>query len=344
MSVRSASARGSWSRSGTTVQTSIAMPSSVRAWADRTESRCRASTPARVAKRPVRSGAATVTVQVIASSGSATTASWPARTSSAWVGGQGWRWCWRRTVQVLRGPAYQVVHESRLPVAPRAPARSPARPHGSAPRSRSSTSVVPSTSATAVDRRGVVEVAPGRGLDQQQVVAHEQRDRRDVLRRRARAGSRPSSASGTPASLWSPGAPLPMSCSSAATSSRSGRLTSRTRGAACTAASTRCRSTVKRCTALRCGRWRTAAHSGSSRSTQPGLVERLPHLRRAVARRRAGRRRGRARVLRPRLGQRGRVRGQPVDRARRERQAGPRGAGRQRAAPAAGRTWGRPAR
>ena len=68
---------------------------------------------------------------------------------------------------------------------------------------------------------------------------------------------------------WSPGQPLPMSCSSAATSSRSGRPTRRVSAEARTAVSTRCRSTVQRCTALRCGRQRTRSQSGSSRVISP---------------------------------------------------------------------------
>ncbi len=52
------------------------------------------------------------------------------------------------------------------------------------------------------------------------------------------------SMSSTPASVWSPGEPLPRSCSHAPTSSRSGRTTSRVSRPACTTASTRCRSTV----------------------------------------------------------------------------------------------------
>ena len=62
-----------------------------------------------------------------------------------------------------------------------------------------------------------------------------------------------------------------------------------------TTVSTRCRSTVCRCTALRCGRLRTAAHSGSHRVDDAGLVEPLPDRAPARARWRAGRRRGRGR-------------------------------------------------
>ena len=62
---------------------------------------------------------------------------------------------------------------------------------------------------------------------------------------------------------------LPMSCSSAARSSRSGRFTSRNNPLARTTVSMRWRSTVCRWTALRCGRLRTAAHSGIHFSTTP---------------------------------------------------------------------------
>ncbi len=72
----------------------------------------------------------------------------------------------------------------------------------------------------------------------------------------------------SPASEWSPGQPLPMSCRKAATSSRSGRATRRVIAAARAAVSTRCRSTVHRCTALRCGRQRTRSQSGSRRVTR----------------------------------------------------------------------------
>ena len=74
---------------------------------------------------------------------------------------------------------------------------------------------------------------------------------------------------GAPLALWSPGSPLPMSCSSAASTSRSGRGTSRAYDAASRAVSTRCRSTVYLCTGLRWGRLRTRAHSGSQAVTSP---------------------------------------------------------------------------
>ena len=75
------------------------------------------------------------------------------------------------------------------------------------------------------------------------------------------------------------GRPAPCRCRAAArpASSRSGRSTSRSSPVARTTVSTRCRSTVCRWTALRCGRVRTAAHSGSQRSMTPGQVQSLPH-------------------------------------------------------------------
>ena len=127
------------------------------------------------------------------------------------------------------------------------------------------------------DRRRVVEVAAGRRVRQQQVVADERRPGS-----RCRAASNPrrgarSATTATPASVWSPGQPLPMSCSRAPTSSRSGRATRRVKAAAFAAVSTRCRSTVNRWTGLRCGRLRTRSQSGMRRVDEPGLVQGLPH-------------------------------------------------------------------
>ncbi len=73
----------------------------------------------------------------------------------------------------------------------------------------------------------------------------------------------------SPATEWSPGQPLPMSCSRAATRSRSGRWTRRVNSEARTAVSMRCRSTVQMCTALRWGRQRTRSQSGRRRVIRP---------------------------------------------------------------------------
>ena len=71
-----------------------------------------------------------------------------------------------------------------------------------------------------------------------------------------------------------------MSCSSAPTQQQVGPVDAAGERRRLDAVSTRCRSTVNRCTALRCGRLRTRSQSGSSRDGQPGLVERLPDRRR----------------------------------------------------------------
>ena len=77
-------------------------------------------------------------------------------------------------------------------------------------------------------------------------------------------------ATGAPTLEWSiaPGS-LPMSCSSAQTRSRSGRETRSSSAVASTQVCTRWRSTVCRCTAVRCGRLRTPAHSGNQVVARP---------------------------------------------------------------------------
>ena len=117
-----------------------------------------------------------------------------------------------------------------------------------------------------------------------------------------------------------------MSCSSAASSSRSGRATSRVSAAACAAASTRWRSTVNRCSGLRCGRFRTRSQSGISAVIRPSW-SRASHTPTAAwpgaeqREQRVAGRRG------PRHRQRRAV-GQPGQRARRQRQPGLRGGSR----------------
>jgi hypothetical protein len=93
--------------------------------------------------------------------------------------------------------------------------------------------------------RGVGEVAPRGDVGQQQVVLDEGDEHVDVLGRQPSRGAS-SATTAMPVTVWSPGRPLPMSCSSAPSSSRSGRCTRRVSAAAAAAASTRCRSTVKR--------------------------------------------------------------------------------------------------
>ena len=103
-------------------------------------------------------------------------------------------------------------------------------------------------------------------------------DHGHVARRAAHAGSRSRTAMGAPVAEWSC-APrtLPMSCSSAASSSRSARPTPRAPGRrrgprSPPGAGRRCGG-ARRCAA---GRERTAVHSGSQASTMPGLVQALP--------------------------------------------------------------------
>ena len=79
------------------------------------------------------------------------------------------------------------------------------------------------------DGRRVVQVAPGGGVDEQQVVAYERGERRPRPARSKPIRAATSRAMISPATEWSPGQPLPMSCSSAAISSRSGRPTRRVR-------------------------------------------------------------------------------------------------------------------
>ena len=116
-----------------------------------------------------------------------------------------------------------------------------------------------------------------------------------------------------------PGQPLPMSCSSAATSSRSGRSTSWVSSAAAAAASTRCRSTVYRCHGWRCGSDRTRSHSGSSRDEQALLVQLLEDRHGGAAAGEQPQERP-AHLRRPRLGHRRAVHREHLERVRREQQ------------------------
>ena len=132
--------------------------------------------------------------------------------------------------------------------------------------------------AEAHDRVLVAEVAPGGGVGEQQVVLRRATPAPRRRGRRARCACRPDGAISAPASEWSPGRPLPMSWSSAPSRRSSGRVRratspskpSSSRTAAHSAThSRRCRSTVKRWYALRCGRARTCPHSGSSAASTP---------------------------------------------------------------------------
>ena len=77
------------------------------------------------------------------------------------------------------------------------------------------------------------------------------------------------SAMRAPAAAWSSPDPLPMSCSSAAISRRSGRSTCGASRDAAATVSSRCRSTVKSWNAPGCGRERTVRHSGNTHAHTP---------------------------------------------------------------------------
>ena len=139
----------------------------------------------------------------------------------------------------------------------------------------------------------------------------------DLARRRSPSGRRPPRRAAPPRREWSTSWPLPMSCSSAAAISTSGRETRRISRDASMQVSTRCRSTVNRCTTEACGSSRTRSHSGSTGRQRAGLVEGLPDGEQA---RPGGQQPGEqvARLPAPGLRQRGALRGP----------AGPRSAGR----------------
>ena len=179
---------------------------------------------------------------------------------------------------------------------------------------------------------------------QQQVVAHQRGRASRRPAARTPSASAIAAAIGSPTSLWSPGQPLPMSCSSAATSSRSGRSTSRVSSAAAAAASTRWRSTVNRCQGWRCGSERTRSHSGQQPGQQALLVQLLEHRHGGAPAGQQPEERP-AHLGRPRLGQRRAVHREHLERVRREQQVRARRGGRGAAAAGRGRRpAARPAR
>ena len=109
----------------------------------------------------------------------------------------------------------------------------------------------------------------GRGVRQQQVVAHDlrQQSRRPTATDPSRVPIWV--ARSAPMTLWSPPRPLPMSWHSAPSTSRSGRATRVVNALARETVSTRWRSTVQMWTTSRGGRSRTAPHSGNSLPHKP---------------------------------------------------------------------------
>ena len=116
----------------------------------------------------------------------------------------------------------------------------------------------------------------------------------DLARVEARSARRSRARSARPATQWSVSWPLPMSCSSAATISTSGRATRRISDDASMQVSTRCRSTVKRCTDRGVRQQPDPLPLRQDPVQRAGLVEGLPDAEQARARPRAAGRTGRA--------------------------------------------------
>ena len=155
--------------------------------------------------------------------------------------------------------------------------------------SRSSISGVPTAAATAA-------TVAGSSRSRRVAVSGSSRWwRTRVTRMSVSAGSKPSrgarsATTATPASVWSPGQPLPMSCSSAPTSSRSGRSTRRVKAAALDGGLDEVAvdgEPVDR-VALRPAADPLPVRAAAGR--EAGLVERLPHRDGRDGRHRAGRR------------------------------------------------------
>ena len=260
-SVAIRSQSGSRPRSGSSSNSPTATPSTVKVRARRTLCACTPSTATSMARRPSASGATSVTP--------------PGRGIDGERPVEG--------VEVRVAPWSAVAARHRLRRRGGAARRARVRPgRATRPAFHSLHAVGPVASESAIGRarragRGCPRCRPrrrprrwspgrrGRGRWRSSGAAGGGAPgRRAPRRRRGRSPSASATvcASTTPLSVWSPGPPLPRSCSSAPTSSRSGRRTDRTRSSARATASSRWRSTVKRWNALRCGLQRTRSHSG----------------------------------------------------------------------------------
>ena len=181
------------------------------AFAPRTASRCEASTPggppqqARPVERRPRSPRCRRTIA--AGPPSATSASWSSRSGTG--SGMG------SPSSTADTRAHQVRDQARPSSRSTPRARSPARPPAQCACSSSSSSRAADVGGDMLHGHRVVEVAPGRHHGQQQVMADGGRRSSPRPRRSARPGGRTSRATTSPETLWSPGQPLPMSCSSA---------------------------------------------------------------------------------------------------------------------------------
>ena len=122
----------------------------------------------------------------------------------------------------VRGPLDELGDEARLPAAPRR--RAGRQRVGLGERGEQLEGAwSPTALATRSIVAGVVEVATGGDVGQQQVVPDHGDERVDVVGAGTpSAGRHRLDAAPCPPSVWSPGCPLPMSCSSVPTTSRSG--------------------------------------------------------------------------------------------------------------------------
>src|SRR3984957_15320471 len=249
--------------SGTTLNTVTAVSPTAVALAPRTVSRCEASTPAARQSRPGRSSATTVTSlpsTIAAGPPSATSASWSSRSAAGSGIGSPSSTALTRRTRSATSPAFQSFQAAGPVASPSAMASA---------RSSSSSVLLPptvvATCSTVIGSsrsRRVATTGRRRGWRTASATSSTSVSLSPTRLHTSRATT-------SPETLWSPGQPLPMSCSSAASSSRSGRDTSRASAAALAAHSTRCRSTVKRCSGLRWGRFLTRSQSGISVASRP---------------------------------------------------------------------------
>src|SRR6266571_1655646 len=224
-----------------------------------TSRRCRARHPATAASRPRRSVAATAT----RSPSMCTAGSGPATSAASGVGAGGTSPVSRvRRTRFTRSATSRPFHADQAP-GPVAAASARVSPY-----SRSSVVTSPTAVAT-------LRMVTGSARSRRVATSGSSRCSRTSLPTSATSGAGSpmqaaiAEATWAPATLWSPGSPLPTSCRNAASTSRSGRATSRAYAAASAAACTRCRSTVYRCTGLYCGSPRSRIHSGIHPLTSP---------------------------------------------------------------------------
>ena len=157
------------------------------------------------------------------------------------------------------------------------PARQADQAFGAVARASASLSASSSATRSASSRRRPATRSTVAGSSGSRVVAVWASSRCHRTSRATRStpsGSKPirvatARATGSPATLCSTRPPLPMSWSSAATSSTSGRDTSRISAEASMQVSTTWRSTVNRWTGEACGSSRIRSHSGSTAASTP---------------------------------------------------------------------------